>query len=85
MNYNIDKYGFRYYEWSSLRWTLATSIWDFVEINPEYEDYYKPKIGMQYMIYSKLRNVYDIYEITEHTRDYHLMPFIKRKLIYLLP
>ena len=79
-----DKYGFKYYEWSSLRWTLVVSIWDFVEVNPDYKDYYKLRLGQKYVIYSKLRNVYELYEITEHSRDTTIEPMIKRKQVYLV-
>lgn len=81
---NKDKYGFNYYEWPSHAWKLAKNIWPFVDINPKYDNYYKPKIGMKYLIYSHLRNVYDIYEITEYTRDRDLLPYIKQQRLYFL-
>lgn len=84
MNYKEDKYNFKYYEWSSLRWTLAVSIWEFVEINPEYEEYYKPRVGQKYVIYSKLRNIYELHQITDQTRDTDIEELIEQKRVYLL-
>ena len=79
-----DEHGFEYFEWPSLHWKRARSILDFTEIHPDYEDYYKVKIGLKYIIYSKLRDVYELYEITEHTREEHLIEYIKQQRIYLL-
>jgi len=79
-----DQYGFEYYEWPSEEWIMAKSIWEFVDIDPKSEGYYNVKLGLRYFIYSGLRDVYETYEITEHTRDYHLTPYIKQgRLFYL--
>lgn len=80
-----DQYGFNYYEWASFHWIKPKDIWSFVDIGPEYDDFYKVKVGMKYILYSRLRNVYEVYEITEYTRESDLMPYIKQQRIYLLP
>lgn len=79
-----DQYGFKHYEWSSPSWILVKSIWDLVDVSPEYNDLYKVKLGRKYVIYSTLRNVYELYEITEHTRAETLKPYVKQGRIYLL-
>jgi hypothetical protein len=80
-----DQYGFEYYEWGSFKWKKVESIYDFVDINPAYEDYYKPKIGIKYIIYSELSDTYQVYELNEFTRDKQLEEFVKRGLVFLLP
>lgn len=84
MDANKDQYGFEYYEWPSQKWKLAKNIWHFVEVDPKYEDNYRVKIGMKYIIYSGLRNVYELYEISEHSRDTDLLPYIKQARLFLL-
>jgi hypothetical protein len=79
-----DQYGFNYYEWPSATWKLAKSIWPFVDVDPSYDNYYKVKIGLKYILYSKLRDVYELYEVTEHTTDRELLPYIKQQRLYLL-
>ena len=84
MTFNKDQYNFKYYEWSSEKWKKVESIWEFVDISPEYPDYYKVKLNTKYIIYSRLRDVYELYEINEHTRDSDLLPFIKQGRLYVL-
>jgi hypothetical protein len=81
---NKDQYGFEYYEWSSFKWKKVDSIFDFVEIDPKFEDYYKPKIGLKYIIYSQLSDTYQVYKITEFSRDENIELFIEKGLVYLL-
>jgi len=81
---NKDQYGFKHYEWSSHEWTLARSIWDFVDISPEYDDLYLPKIGLKYVIYSTLRDVYELYTITQDSRAEVIKPYVKQGRVYLL-
>ena len=79
-----DSYGFQHYEWSSHNWKRVENIWEFVDVHPDYEDFYKPKIGCKYVIYSKLRDVYELYEISEHSKAEQLKPFIKQGRVYIL-
>ena len=79
-----DQYGFEYYEWSSFSWKKVNSLYDFVEISPDYEDYYKLKVGQKYVIYSQLFDTYQVYEITQFSRDESIEPFIEEGLVYLL-
>ena len=79
-----DQYGFKHYEWSSHNWKRVESIWEFVDVHPDYEDYYQPKIGCKYVIYSKLRDVYELYTISEHSKAEQLKPFIKQQRIYIV-
>jgi hypothetical protein len=79
-----DKYGFEYYEWPSEKWKLAKNIWPFVDVDPQLDNYYRVKIGLKYIIYSKLRDVYEQYEVTEYTTDRELLPYIKQERLYLL-
>lgn len=80
-----DKYGFEYYEWPSESWKLAKNIWPFVDVDPQFNNYYRVKIGLKYIIYSKLRDVYEQYEVTEYTTDRELLPYIKQERLYLVP
>lgn len=79
-----DKYGFQYYEWPSRKWKLCKSIYDFVDVDPQFNNYYRVKIGLQYILHSKLRDVYELYEVTEFTVDADLIPFIKQQRLYLV-
>lgn len=79
-----DEYGFEYYEWPSSTWIKPKHILHFVDINPNYEGYYKVKIGLKYILYSELKNRYEVYKITEHTRDKDIIDFIKQERLYLL-
>lgn len=79
-----DQYGFLYYEWPSHTWKPVKDIWQFVDIDPKYEENYQVKVGMKYILYSGLRDVYELHEITEHTKDVDLLEFIKQQAIYLL-
>lgn len=81
---NTDKYGFKYYEWPSRKWKLCKSIYDFVDVDPQFNNYYRVKIGLQYILHSKLRDVYELYEVTEFTVDLDLIPFIKQQRLYLV-
>ena len=80
----IDQYGFKYYEWPSVTWIKCESIWEFVELDPEIDDLYKVKLGTPYILYSTLRDRYELYYISEHTRDTNIIPYIKRGLIYVV-
>lgn len=79
-----DKYGFQYYEWPSRKWKLCNSIFDFVDVDPQFDNYYKVKTGLRYILYSQLRDVYEIHEVTEFTVDTDLLPFIKQQRLYLV-
>ena len=79
-----DQYGFKYYEWPSEKWRKCKSIWEFVELDPESDDLYRVKLGTPYILYSTLREVYEIYYISEHTRDTMLIPFIKQERLFVL-
>ena len=82
-----DQYGFEYHEWRDPTWVKVKEsdiVRKFIEINQEYDKYYKPKIGMKYIVYSTLRHIYEQYEITEHTIDQDILPFIKQGRLFLL-
>ena len=78
-----DKYNFSYYEWPSMNWKKVNSIWEFVEVDKDYEDYYKTKVGLKYIIYSILRDKYELYELTEHTKEEHIIEYIKQGRVFL--
>lgn len=79
-----DQYGLPYYEWPSHTWKPVKNIWSFVEVDPKHEDNYQVKVGMKYILYSGLRDVYELHEISEYTKDVDLLEFIKHNRIFTL-
>jgi hypothetical protein len=80
-----DKYGFVYYKELPKRAKKITSVFSFVELDPKEFFYYRTKIGAQYLIYNKRRQIYERYEITPNTRDYQLQKYIDTGRLFLLP
>jgi hypothetical protein len=59
------------------------SIWAFVTIDPNEWNYHRRNIGMKYLIYGCLSKRYELYEITEHTTDEHLLKYIKSGQLFV--
>jgi hypothetical protein len=68
---------------NSIPWAMNIDATVYA-IDPSSDNYYKVKIGLKYILYSKLRDVYELYEVTEHTTDRELLPYIKQQRLYLL-
>jgi len=79
-----DEYGFEYYESLSSNAKLITNIWAFVNLNREEWNYYKPKIGMEYLIQSQDGSRYYIHKLSKHIKDEHLIKYINSSQLFCL-
>lgn len=79
-----DKYGFIYFNELPQGAQEITSVFSFVELDPKEFFFYRTKIGFQYLIYNKRRQIYERYEITSNTRDYQLQEYIDTGRLFLL-
>lgn len=77
-----DEQGFQYHTEIPDGYKLAT-IWDFVEITRDEFDYYRPNIGMEYLIQSQDESRYYIHKLSEHIRDVDLIRYIETNQIYI--
>jgi hypothetical protein len=80
-----DTYGFQYYEHLPEGAFLARNIWKFVTIDPDAHNYYRVNIGMKYLIFAEEHNRYELYQISEYTRDKDLLNYIKQQRLFYLP
>ena len=78
-----DEYGFRFHDCLPPDAKLA-SIWNFIEITREEFDYYRPKIGMEYLIESQDGSKYYIHEMSKYITDEQLIKYIESSQIYII-
>lgn len=69
--------------------TKLGKLSDFIEIGPDFENYYRIKVGMKYILFSPERpdgtkeDRYYLCTISEFTSSDYLDPFIERKRLFI--
>jgi hypothetical protein len=79
-----DKWGFVYYTELPEGYRKVESIYEFITIDPEEFYFYRLNVGQKYLIYNRLLQVYEAYEISPFTIDIQLLPFLERGELFLL-
>ena len=80
-----DECGFNYYSQLPENYKPITNIWAFVTIDPSEFDYYKPNIGMEYLIQSQDESKYYIHKLSKYIKDTTLINYINSEQIFILP
>ena len=62
---------------------LATSFFDFIEMNLYSRERYRPKIGMRFYMWSELKQEMQAYELHEAHQWYVLKEYVDNKIVYI--
>lgn len=80
-----DECGFRFHDSLPGNYKPIKSIWAFVNIDRDEFDYYKSKIGMEYLIQSQDESRYYIHKLSKYITDSDLIKYINSAQLFYLP